>query len=192
MANDPNLVAPLDLDPLLNPRSIAVIGASAQGGRATGAVRNLQELGYAGAIYPVYPKYDEVLGLACYPRLAAIPGPVDLVCIGIPSEHVVAVLAEAHAKGVRAAVIFASGYAEAGEVGRSRQRELEEFARRTGMAICGPNFLGVLNFNARSCGYSSTSPAAVKAGDVALVSQSGTIVVAMIRSQRGIGFSHMI
>ena len=192
MANDPNLVAPLDLDPLLNPRSIAVIGASAQGGRATGAVRNLQELGYAGAIYPVNPKYDEVLGLACYPRLAAIPGPVDLVCIGIPSEHVVAVLAEAHAKGVRAAVIFASGYAEAGEVGRSRQRELEEFARRTGMAICGPNCLGVLNFNARSCGYSSTSPAAVKAGDVALVSQSGTIVVAMIRSQRGIGFSHMI
>ena len=138
------------------------------------------------------PKYEEVLGLTCYPNLEAIPGPVDLVCIGIPSEHVLSVLAEAHRKGVRAAVIFASGYAEAGDVGRARQRELEDFARRTGMAICGPNCLGVLNFNARSCGYSSTSPAAVKAGDVALVSQSGTIVVAMVRSLRGIGFSHMI
>ena len=184
--------APLDLAPLLNPRSIAVLGASAQGGRATGAVRNLQELGYTGAIYPVNPKYEQVLGLTCYPNLEAIPGPVDLVCIGIPSEHVLQVLAEAHRKGVRAAVVFASGYAEAGDVGRARQRELEDFARRTGMAICGPNCLGVLNFNARSCGYSSTSPAAVRSGDVALVSQSGTIVVAMVRSLRGIGFSHMV
>ncbi len=187
-----NSAAPLDLNPLLNPRSIAVIGASAQGGRATGAVRNLQELGFTGAIYPVNPKYDKVLGLACYASLEAIPGPVDLVCIGIPSEQVISVLSEAHRKGVRAAVIFASGYAEAGDVGRARQGELEDFARLTGMAICGPNCLGVLNFNARSCGYSSTSPAAVKVGDVALVSQSGTIVVAMVRSLRGIGFSHMV
>lgn len=187
-----NSAAPLDLNPLLNPRFIAVIGASAQGGRATGAVRNLQELGFTGAIYPVNPKYESVLGLKCYPSLEAIPGPVDLVCIGIPSEHVVSALKEAHRKGVRAAVVFASGYAEAGDVGRARQRELEDFGRHTGMAICGPNCLGVLNFNARSCGYSSTSPSAVKTGDVALVSQSGTIVVAMVRALRGIGFSHMI
>src|SRR4051812_11442480 len=187
-----NAAAPLDLSPLLNPRAIAVIGASAQGGRATGAVSNLQALGYTGVIYPVNPKYGEVLGLRCYASLEAIPGAVDLVCIGIPSEHTLPVLEEAHRKGVRAAVIFASGYAEAGDTGRARQRELEDFAARTGMAICGPNCLGVLNFNARSCGYSSTSPSTVKAGDVALVSQSGTIVVAMIRSLRGIGFSHMI
>jgi acyl-CoA synthetase (NDP forming) len=181
-----------DLSSLFNPRSVAVIGASAQGGRATGAVRNLQELGFTGAIYPVNPKYKEVLGLACYPSLEAIPGPVDLVCIGIPSEHIPPVLEEAHRKGVKAAVLFASGYAEAGDTGKARQLELEEFARRTGMLICGPNCLGVLNFNARACGYSSTSPAAVQAGDVALVSQSGTIVVAMVRSLRGIGFSHMV
>ena len=187
-----NAAATLDLAPLLNPRSIAVIGASAQGGRATGAIVNLQTLGFTGAIYPVNPKYEEVRGLKCYPNLEAIPGPVDLVCIGIPSEHVISVLDEARRKRVRAAVIFASGYGEAGEIGRARQRELEEFAAQAGMAICGPNCLGVLNFNARSCGYSSTSPAGVTAGDVALVSQSGTIVVAMIRSLRGIGFSHMI
>lgn len=181
-----------DLNPLFNPRSVAVIGASAQGGRATGAVRNLQELGFTGAIYPVNPKYDKVLGFDCYPSLTAIPGPVDLVCIGIPSEHIPPVLEEAHQKGVRAAVIFASGYGEAGEAGLARQRELEDFARRTGMLICGPNCLGVLNFNARSCGYSSTSPAAVKSGSVALVSQSGTIVVAMVRSLRETGFSSMV
>ncbi len=187
-----NAAAALDLAPLLNPRSVAVIGASAQGGRATGAITNLQALGFTGEIYPVNPKYSEVLGLKCYPTFESIPGPVDLVCIGIPSERVLSVLEEAHRRGAGAAVIFASGYAEAGEAGRARQSELEDFARRTGMAICGPNCLGVLNFNARSCGYSSTSPSAVNAGDVALVSQSGTIVVAMIRSLRGIGFSHMI
>ena len=181
-----------DLRPLLNPASIAVIGASAQGGRATGAIRNLQELGFRGAIYPVNPKYDEVLGLPCYPSLDAIPGAVDLVCIGIPSEHIQDVLLQAHRKGVLAAVIFASGYAEADESGKARQAELEEFARRTGMAICGPNCLGVLNFNAGSCAYTSTSPSAVKPGDVALLSQSGSIIVAMVRSLRGIGFSHMI
>ena len=102
-----NAAAPLDLAPLLNPRSVAVIGASAQGGRATGAVVNLQTLGFTGTIYPVNPKYEEVRGLKCYPNLEAIPGPVDLVCIGIPSEHVLSVLEEAHRKGVRAAVIFA-------------------------------------------------------------------------------------
>lgn len=181
-----------DLGPLFNPRSVAVVGASAQGGRATGAIRNLQELGFAGAIYPVNPKYREVLGLACYPSLEAIPGPVDVVCIGIPSEHIQPVLHEARRKGVSAAVIFASGYAEAGPEGQARQVELEAFARDAGMAICGPNCLGLLNFNARSCAYSSISPKSVQAGSVALVSQSGTIVVAMVRSLRGIGFSYMV
>jgi acetyltransferase len=181
-----------DLAPLMNPRSVAIVGASAQGGRATGAVRNLQELGFTGAIYPVNPKYAEILGLPCHPSLDAIPGSVDLVCIGIPSEHVLGVLEEAHRKGVRAAVIFASGYAEAGEAGLARQRELEAFAQRTGMLICGPNCLGVLNFDQRSCGYSSISPAGVKAGHVGLVSQSGTIVVAMVKSLRELGFSCMV
>ena len=184
--------ATTDLRPLLAPRSVAVIGASAQGGRATGAVRNLQELGFTGQIYPVNPKYDQVLGLPCYPSLAAIPGLVDLVCIGIPSEHVHAVLEEAHAKSVRGAVVFASGYGEAGEAGVARQRELQAFAARTGMLICGPNCLGVLNFTGRSCGYSSITAASVATGGIGLVSQSGTIVVAMVRSARGFGFSHMV
>jgi acetate---CoA ligase (ADP-forming) len=181
-----------DLKPLFQPRSIAVIGASAKGGRATGAIRNLKELGFSGDIYPVNPKYDEVMGYPCYPSLDAIPGTVDLVCIGIPSEEVAKVLDEAHLKGIPAAVIFASGYAEAGVEGGARQVALEDFARRTGMAICGPNCLGVLNFQAGSCAYTSISPAQVRRGDVALLSQSGSVLVAMVCSLRGIGFSHMV
>jgi acetate---CoA ligase (ADP-forming) len=182
----------MDLAPLLAPRSVAVVGASQQGGRATGAVRNLLELGFPGAIYPINPKYNTVLDLPCYPSLDAVPASIDLVAIGIPSEHVLEVLTQAYLKGVPAAVIFASGYGEAGDVGRKRQAELETFAERTKMLICGPNCLGIINFHTRGAGYSSTSPKDVSKGDVALVSQSGTVVVAMVRSQRGIGFSHMV
>jgi acetate---CoA ligase (ADP-forming) len=181
-----------DLRALLAPRSVAVIGASQKGGRATGAVQNLLDLGFRGAIHPVNPNYDNVLGLRCYASIEAIPGPVDLVAIGIPGEMALKELQAAHRKGVRAAVIFASGFAEAGQQGRERQRELEAFARQTGMVICGPNCLGVVNLAERCCGYSSISPKDVAIGDVAVVSQSGTVIVALLRSLRGIGFSHLI
>ena len=181
-----------DLRPLYSPRSVAVVGASAAGGRATGAIRNLQELGFTGKIFAINPKYDNVLGAPCYPSLKAVPEPIDLVCIGIPSEHIQAVLDEAAECKIPAAVIFASGYGEAGETGRARQKELQDFAARSGMAISGPNCLGVLNFQDRACGYSSTSPSSVETGGVAVVSQSGSVVVAMVRSLRGIGFSHIV
>ena len=181
-----------DLGALVAPRSVAVVGASQKGGRATGAVQNLLDLGFTGAIHPVNPNYDTVLGQRCYPSVDAIPGPVDLVAIGIPGEQVLAQLRIAHKKGVKAAVIFASGYGEAGEQGRARQAELQAFARETGMLICGPNCLGVVNLVARSGGYSSISPKDVATGDVAVVSQSGTVIVALVRSLRGIGFSHLV
>lgn len=182
----------LDLGPLFSPRSIAVVGASQRGGRATGAVRNLLEIGYKGEIYPVNPKYSSVLGLPCYPDLRSIGGPVDLVAVGIPSEQVLQILEEAHRNDVRAAVIFASGFAEAGEVGRERQRQLEGFANRTGMLICGPNCLGTINLHGRVAAYSSVSPKEVLPGSVGVVSQSGTVVVALVRSQRAIGFSYLV
>ncbi len=181
-----------DLGALLAPRSIAVIGASQRGGRATGAVQNLLDLGFRGAIHPVNPNYETVLGQRCYPSIEAIPGPVDLVAIGIPGEQALEQLRAAHRKGVKAAVIFASGFAEAGERGNALQAKLEAFAIETGMLICGPNCLGVVNLVERSCGYSSISPKDMAVGDVAVVSQSGTVIVALVRSLRGIGFSHLV
>jgi acyl-CoA synthetase (NDP forming) len=181
-----------DLGALLAPRSIAVIGASQRGGRATGAVQNLLDLGFRGAIHPVNPNYETVLDQRCYSSIEAIPGPVDLVAIGIPGEQALEQLRAAHRKGVKAAVIFASGFAEAGERGNALQAKLEAFAIETGMLICGPNCLGVVNLVERSCGYSSISPKDVAVGDVAVVSQSGTVIVALVRSLRGIGFSHLV
>jgi acetate---CoA ligase (ADP-forming) len=182
----------LDLSPLLSPKSIAVVGASQKGGRATGALRNLLDLGFEGAIYPINPKYDSVLGIRCYPNFRSIAAHVDLVAIGIPSDSVLPVLAEAYEHGVKAAVVFASGFGEAGEAGRQREAELHSFAMRTGMLICGPNCLGMLNLQDRCAGYSSISPKRVLTGDVAIVSQSGTVIVALVCSERRIGFSHLI
>jgi acetate---CoA ligase (ADP-forming) len=181
-----------DLRALLEPRSVAVIGASQKGGRATGAVQNLLDLGFTGAIHPVNPNYQTVLGLVCYPNIGAIPTDVDLVAIGIPGAAALQELRAAHAKGVRAAVLFASGFAEAGEQGKALQAQLAAFAAESGMLICGPNCLGVVNLVQRSCGYSSISPKHVAVGDVGVVSQSGTVIVALVRSLRGLGFSHLI
>jgi acetate---CoA ligase (ADP-forming) len=181
-----------DLRALLEPRSIAVIGASPKGGRATGAVQNLLDLGFTGAIHPVNPNHATVLGLPCYPSIEAVPEPIDLVAVGIPATQALPVLRAAHGRGVRAAVIFASGFAEAGERGKELQAELEALALETRMAICGPNCLGVVNLVERACGYSSVSPKDTTVGDVAVVSQSGSVIVALIRSQRGLAFSHLI
>ena len=84
-----------DLAPLMKPASIAVVGASQRLSRATRVVANLQRFGYRGRIFPINPKYTEVLGLPCYPDLAATPEPADSVVVAIPAEHVPAVLTEA-------------------------------------------------------------------------------------------------
>jgi acyl-CoA synthetase (NDP forming) len=147
-----------DLRVLLEPRSIAVIGASPKGGRATGAVQNLLDLGFTGAIHPVNPNDAAVLGLSCYPSIEAVPEPIDLIAVGIPATQALPVLRAARRRGVRATVNFASGFAEAGQRGKELQAELEALALETGMVICGPNCLGVVNLVERTCCYTSISP----------------------------------
>jgi acyl-CoA synthetase (NDP forming) len=181
-----------DLTPLLSPRSIAVVGASASGGRASGVVRNLIELGFDGAIYPINPKYDSVMGLRCFPNLQDVPGSIDCVAIAIPGDKILPVLWLAHEKKARAAVIFASGYGEAGEIGKRHQTELEAFIAQTGMLICGPNCLGAIDVHAKTGAYSSISPKDIPAGRVAVVSQSGSVLVALVRNPRGIAYCHLI
>ncbi|MCW5729935.1 MAG: acetate--CoA ligase family protein [Alphaproteobacteria bacterium] len=188
----PDIARETSLAPLLAPRAIAFIGASESGGRAGAAMRNLMALGYQGKMYPVHPRHASVYGHGCHRSIDELPAGIDLAAIGVPAESVLDVLEQAHRRGIPAAVIFASGFGEAGEEGTGRQAELEEFVRRTGMLVCGPNCLGILNFAARSGAYSSVQPTNMKAGRIAVVSQSGSIVVALSRSERGLAFSHLI
>ncbi|MFI5267013.1 MAG: acetate--CoA ligase family protein [Chloroflexota bacterium] len=183
-----------NLEPLLNPRSIAVVGASQRIARGTRVVRNLQSIEFPGAIYPINPKYDEVLGLPCYPSAAATPKPADCVVVAIPAAGVPAILEEGFEAGVRAAVVLSAGFSEAGEVGRERHAALERLAER-GMAICGPNCYGVLNLKSHAAAFSGDIPEPLLSGKVALISQSGgfsNVIANPLIEQRGIGFKYMI
>ena len=135
----------MNLTPLMKPASIAVVGASQRMTRATRVVANLQRFGYTGRIFPINPRYSEVLGLPCYPDLASTPERADSVVVAIPAEQVPGVLSAAVAAGVRSAVVLSSGFAEAGPAGRKRQAELERLAADHGLLICGPNCYGVFN-----------------------------------------------
>ncbi|MBC7680443.1 MAG: CoA-binding protein, partial [Pseudorhodobacter sp.] len=130
---------------LLRPRGIALLGVS---GRADNLMarplRYLLEHGFEGGIYPVNPKYEELSGLPCYPSLADVPGPVDLVLVLVPAEVVENAIREAAAVGASVAVVFASGYAETGPVGVALQEQLAAVAQETGVRDLGPNCQGFL------------------------------------------------
>jgi acyl-CoA synthetase (NDP forming) len=106
------------LEPLLNPASIAIIGASDNPGRIGGMpIDLLVRFGYAGAVYPVNPKYENVFGLRCYRQVEDLPEGIDLAVLAIAAEDVTAMLKRCHARGIRAAIVYAAGFAEAGESG---------------------------------------------------------------------------
>lgn len=183
---------------LLDPRSIAFIGASADPKRLGGiAIDHLVDFGFAGEVYPINPKYQKMHGLLCYPDIESLPRVPDVAVLAIGAETVLATLQRCHAKGVQAAIIYASGYAEADEIGAARQRELEAFARETGMAICGPNCMGLANLNTRAITAFATLLKDYPPGEpghTALLTQSGnmSVVIYAAGCQRGVRFNQFI
>jgi len=178
----------------MNPASIAVVGASQRMTRATRVVANLQRFGYRGRIFPINPRYAEVLGLPCYPDLASTPEPAQSVVVAIPAEQVPAVLTAALASGVRGAVVLSSGFGEAGPAGRGRQAELERLAER-GLLICGPNCYGVFNIRQGACQFSADVAEPLRPGGVGLISQSGGFSHAIgeyLMQQRRVGLSYIV
>ena len=185
----------MDLTPLMRPSSVAVVGASQRLGRATRVVANLQAFGYAGRIFPINPRYGEVLGLPCYPDLQSTPEPADTVVVAIPAEHVPEILTTAAERGVRAAVVLSSGFGEAGEAGRARQAAIEQVAAERGLLVCGPNCYGVFNIRLGAATFSADFAAPPRAGRVALVSQSGGFshaVAEHLMRERAVGLSYIV
>jgi acetyltransferase len=184
-----------DLQPLMSPQSIAVVGASQRDTRANRVIRTLKAIGYEGDIFPINPRYSEVLGLPCYPDLETTPKPADCAVVAIQAVRVPEVVDSAAAAGIRAAVILASGFGEAGEDGRRLQAQLEEAARLKGLLICGPNCFGILDVQRHAASFIGALPRELVAGDVALVSQSGgltNVVVPPLMDVRGVGFSYVV
>ena len=165
-----------DLDVLFRPRSVAVMGASSDekkiGGRP---IFYLKHYNYAGDIYPINPNYDEVQGVKAYKSLADVPGDVDLALIALPSAMVEDAVTACAKKGVKATVIFSSGFAETGSEGEAAQARLLEIAGASGMRIMGPNCMGLAGFGSRmimTFGFSmETKPPEL--GPIGIVSQSG-------------------
>ncbi|WP_137125443.1 acetate--CoA ligase family protein [Roseomonas sp. HF4] len=187
-----------DLAPaLLNPRHIALVGASADPARLTARAQvYLRKHGFDGDLYPVNPRAETVLGERSYPTIADIPGPVDLAYLLLGTEHVEGVIADVAAKGIPVAAILADGFAEAGPEGQARQARLLATARAAGVRILGPNSMGLINLNARTaCSVNAALEAeSLPAGRLALVSQSGSMLGAIMArgAARGLGFSHLI
>ena len=165
------------LRPLFDPGSVAVIGASdTDGNRGGTAVRLLRKFGYSGAVYPVHPTGQPVAGYPGYPRLADLPAPPDVAVVAVAAARVPGVLAELGEEGVRAAIVWAGGFAETGAHGASLQRQVTEAAAASQIRLVGPNCLGVVNTQSRFTGtFASwlTSAAELLPGTIGMVSQSG-------------------
>lgn len=183
-----------DLSELFTPRAIAVVGASeTKGSVGRDVVENLLEKDYDGAILPVNPWYETVLGLPCFSRLADLPGPVDLVAIAIPAAGAPQAVAEAGDIGVPFAVVFASGFAEAGPDGALLQRDLEEAAYAANVRLLGPNCQGFMNIaGGFHVGFGPPYKLDYRKGRVSLVSQSGAFGNSLLigLSDEGVGLRH--
>jgi len=168
------------LQALLAPRAVAVIGATErQGASAFYVMRNLSENGYAGRILPVNPKGGTIFGRPAAPSIAALSERPDVAVICIAAAQVNAALEEAGRAGIKAAVVLASGFAETGAEGQARQHELAAIAQRYGMAVCGPNCLGLFNLHTGAALYSSTLVQGMRKGALALVSHSGATALTL-------------
>ncbi|WP_212567138.1 acetate--CoA ligase family protein [Pseudonocardia sp. Ae150A_Ps1] len=136
---------PTDWERMFRPRGVAVLGATGRPDSPMARpLRWLAERGFAGAVRPVNPKYDELAGLPCFPSLADVPGPVDLVLAMVPAPHAEAAVREAGAAGAAAVVVFASGFAETGPEGADLQHALVRAGRESGVRVLGPNCQGVI------------------------------------------------
>jgi len=158
------------LDKLFAPSSVAVVGASENPGKLGNQVlANLISSGFQGALYPVNPKADEILGLKAYASVSDIPGDLDAIVVVIPNKFVADVLEESGKKGVKAAIIITAGFREAGPEGVALEQELVRIAERHGIRIVGPNCLGVIDTHTpMNASFAAGTP---EKGTIAFMSQ---------------------
>jgi acetyl-CoA synthetase (ADP-forming) len=179
---------------ILNPHSVAVIGASDSVVKFGGRVMSfLIKHGFSGQIAPINPASEQICGLKAYAAIGAAPGPIDVALIALPARAVPAAIRECGEAGVRGCVILSADFAEAGDEGATRQREVVDIARRYGLRIIGPNCLGFINPGLRLALTSSVALAAepMPAGGIGLISQSGSLMASLISHAQdtGAGFS---
>jgi len=175
------------------PRGIAVVGASRSPVKVGGAVlHNLLAAGFPGAIYPINPHADDILGLTVYGSLRAVPDPVDLAIIVVPAQAAITAVRECGERGIGSAIVISAGFRESGPAGASLERELLAAARAGGVRILGPNCLGLIATNTDL--NASFAPIMPARGGISFLSQSGALGAAILDWARGegIGLAHFV
>ncbi len=180
------------IDELLHPRSVAIVGLPR--GLKTGKLflMALQDQKFPGPIYPVNPKTVEIDGLKSYPSVSAIPGPVDLAIVLVPSQYSLPVIQDCIKKGVKGAVLFTAGYSETHtQAGIDLERDLVSLARSGNMRLVGPNGMG---FYVPKSGLSFFPELSRRSGPVGMISHSGSLtnILGRIAWEKGIYFSKVI
>jgi len=178
---------------ITNPRRIALVGASGRESSVSFTSRFLQtndELGFTGDIFLINPARSEIMGRKCWPNLAALPEPADMVAINLPDEKVLPAVEEAIAHGARALMIHSGGFLERGSAGAERQQRLQRLCAEARIPALGPNCLGLLSFTNRVSISSFKISAANTAGSVAAISQSGSVasLLQAIAGRHGLSF----
>jgi acetyltransferase len=183
------------LDPILRPRSIAVIGASRRTGSIGNTVlRHLIQAGFTGPVYPVNPQATSVASVPAFPSVASLPTVPDLAIIVVPGRFVLDTARDCAQKGVRGLVVITAGFREVGGAGAAAEKELLALIREYGMRMVGPNCMGVLNSSESVSMNGTFSPVLPPHGNIAFASQSGAMGMTILdyASEVGIGISQFV
>lgn len=169
------------LKPFFYPRTIAVVGASREeAGIGHRVLRSLQGSGFTGSVIPINPHATEIAGLRAFPSITALPGPVDLAVIAVPSHLVLPIIDDCAAKRVPAVVLITAGFAETGGPGMALERQLRTRIRQHGIRLIGPNCFGVMNLDPAVNLNATFTPIVPPPGRVALASESGGLGIAVV------------
>src|SRR5919204_861220 len=181
------------LEALFRPKSIAIVGASDKPTIGRRLIASLDRIGFAGPIFPINPNYPTVADRQCYASPADLPEAPDVAAFCVGHARVLDALLAAAERGVKGAVIYDGGFSERGEEGRKLQSKIAGICRDAGIALCGPNCMGVLNPHERSTTYlQELRDATGLAGNVGLVSQSGAFCITLLSDIRRFGFSPVL
>ena len=182
-----------DLSVFFRPAGVAVIGASREEHKlGHGVLRNLQSVGYTGAVYPVNPREDQILGYRAYPTIAAVPDPVDLAVLIVPAPAVATELVACGRRGIRGAIIVSGGFRETGPEGAAREDEIRAIAAQYQIRVLGPNCIGTIDTHTPlNTSFVVGTP---HPGEIAFVSQSGAMAAAVMdwAVGAGVGFSRIV
>ena len=177
------------------PRVVAVVGANRERGKIGAEIlHNLLDAGFRGSIVPVHPTALELGGLPAYPRVSAIPGPIDLAVIVVPAAEVLSVIDECIGKNVHGICVISAGFSECDAEGRARETMLVERVRQAGCRLIGPNCMGLLNTDPAVQLNATFSPVYPPAGTVAMSTQSGALGLAILdyAARLNIGISSFV